>query len=209
MLLGRADYLGERHLLFFLRLLSFLSRRLQVQVLLQQGLRHLPASVLQRGQLLERQLSDVEHEEAQHHHHADERAHHGGVGVLVDPGRGAGRGGSHLRVQQVPNVREGAVVRQRAHRQDVAHERVEVDGAHGGFQVILAKGWTASHEHRLHAAEGVVVAMVSHWREGKETRKVCIRKCNALIFIITSFSSFRIPWVTTALFCVKTYGPGR
>lgn len=61
------------------------------------------------------------------------------------------RGHSGLYGQEVLNIREGAVVRHRADGQDVAHERVKVNGAHGGFDVILTKGRPTSHEHRLHA----------------------------------------------------------
>lgn len=110
-------------------------------------------------------MSDEDHQEAQHHHHPEERAHGGGVGVLIDCGRDAGRGWSRLLGQQVGYVGEGAVVWKREGGQDVAHERVQVDRAHGGLDVILAKGWPTGHEHRLHATQGVVVAVVPHCRE--------------------------------------------
>lgn len=147
---------------------SFLSAPflpLQLQVM-QQGLRHFPAPVPQRRQLLEGHLSDEEHQEAQDHGHAEERAHDGGGGVLLGLRGDAGaRGLGRLLRQQVLNVREGAVVRQRGHSQDVAQEGVEVDGAHGGLGVALAEGRPAGQEDGLHALEGVVVAVVAHCRE--------------------------------------------
>lgn len=137
---------------------------LQAQLgVVQQGLRHLPAAVPQRWQLLEGHLSDEEHQEAQDQDHAEERAHHGGGGFLLMLGGHTGtRGLGGLLRQQVLNVGQGAVVGQRRHSQDVAEERVEIDGAHGGLGVALAEGRPTGQEEGLHAAEGVVVAVVAN-----------------------------------------------
>lgn len=129
----------------------------------QQGLRHLPAAVPQRRQLLEGHLSDEDHQEAQDHDHAEEGAHHGGRGLLLVSGGHAGtRGLGGLLSQQVLDVGQGAVVGQWWHSQDVAEQRVEIDGSHGGFGVVLAEGRPTGQEEGMHAAEGVVVAVVAH-----------------------------------------------
>lgn len=119
-------------------------------------------------------MSDVDHHEAQHQHHAQQGAHDRGVGVCLHPGgHGAGHGRGRLMDEQVFDVIEGAVVWQRVDGKDVAHERVKVDGAHGGLDVILAESRTSGHEQGLHAVQGVVVAVVPHWRERGDKRGVC------------------------------------
>lgn len=83
-------------------------------------------------------------------------------------GRAGARGLGRRLCQQVLNVGQGAVVGQRWHSKDVAEEGVEVNGAHGGLGVVLAEGWPTGQEEGLHAAEGVVVAVVAHCRQTAE-----------------------------------------
>lgn len=137
---------------------------LQVQLwVVQQRLRHLPAAVPQGRQLLEGHLSDEEHQEGQDHCHAKEGPHHGSRGLLLVLWGHAGAWGLRgLLCQQVLNVGQGAIVGQRWHSKDVAEEGVEVNGAHGGFGVVLAEGWPTGQEEGVHAAESVVVAVVAH-----------------------------------------------
>lgn len=76
-------------------------------------------------------------------------------------------------------------MRPRGQPQDVAHHGVDVHVGHGAQAVAAPKGGTARGQERVHAGQGVVIAMVPHCRGAEHTVTVTALSPTAKARVLT------------------------